>query len=50
MHITLEAMTGGPIAAVKNGDFNSDFIELDAYSGQLHLNISNEEMLKCLAI
>lgn len=40
LHVAPEAMAGGPLAAVQNGDF----IELDAYAGKLHLDISDEEL------
>lgn len=40
LHVAPEAMAGGPLGAVQNGDF----IELDAYAGKLHLDISNEEL------
>lgn len=40
LHVAPEARAGGPLAAVQNGDF----IELDAYAGKLHLDISDEEL------
>jgi len=40
LHVAPEARAGGPLAAVKNGDF----IELDAYAGKLHLDVSDEEL------
>ncbi|EPT8465312.1 IlvD/Edd family dehydratase [Acinetobacter baumannii] len=40
LHVAPEAMTGGPLAVVQNGDF----IELDAYAGKLHLEVSDEEL------
>ncbi|WP_284091707.1 IlvD/Edd family dehydratase [Acinetobacter pittii] len=40
LHIAPEAMAGGPLAVVQNGDF----IELDAYAGKLHLEVSDEEL------
>ncbi|MCU4423463.1 IlvD/Edd family dehydratase [Acinetobacter sp. WU_MDCI_Abxb74] len=40
LHVAPEAMAGGPLAAVQNGDF----IELDAYEGKLHLEVSDEEL------
>lgn len=40
LHVAPEAMAGGPLAAVQNGDF----IELDAYAGKLHLEVSDEEL------
>ena len=45
LHVAPEAMAGGPLGAVKNGDF----IELDAYAGKLHLDISDEELQHRLA-
>ncbi|MFC6053550.1 dihydroxy-acid dehydratase [Acinetobacter sp. Ac_877] len=40
LHVAPEAMAAGPLAVVQNGDF----IELNAYEGKLHLDISNEEL------
>ena len=40
LHVAPEAMAGGPLGAVQNGDF----IELDAYAGKLHLDISDKEL------
>ncbi|WP_024433447.1 IlvD/Edd family dehydratase [Acinetobacter baumannii] len=40
LHVAPEAMAGGPLAVVQN----SDFIELDAYAGKLHLEVSDEEL------
>ncbi|MCG6036426.1 dihydroxy-acid dehydratase [Acinetobacter baumannii] len=40
LHVAPEAMAGGPLGAVQNGDF----IELDAYEGKLHLEVSDEEL------
>ncbi|EOC9268958.1 IlvD/Edd family dehydratase [Acinetobacter baumannii] len=40
LHVAPEAMAGGPLAVVQNGDF----IELDAYAGILHLEVSDEEL------
>ncbi|HCJ6509928.1 TPA: dihydroxy-acid dehydratase [Acinetobacter baumannii] len=40
LHVAPEAMVGGPLAVVQNGDF----IELDAYAGKLHLEVSDEEL------
>jgi len=40
LHVAPEAMAGGPLAIVQNGDF----IELDAYEGKLHLEVSDEEL------
>lgn len=45
LHVAPEAMAGGPLGAVQNGDF----IELDAYAGRLHLDISDEELQHRLA-
>lgn len=45
LHVAPEAMAGGPLAAVQNGDF----IELDAYAGKLHLDITDEELQQRLA-
>ncbi|HEM8710947.1 TPA: dihydroxy-acid dehydratase [Acinetobacter baumannii] len=40
LHVAPEAMAGGPLAVVQNGDF----IKLDAYAGKLHLEVSDEEL------
>ncbi|EXT90278.1 dehydratase family protein [Acinetobacter baumannii 16553_10] len=40
LHVAPEAMAGGALAGVQNGDF----IELDAYAGKLHLEVSDEEL------
>ncbi len=40
LHVAPEAMAGGPLAVVQNGDF----IELDAYAGKLNLEVSDEEL------
>ncbi|MBE2166753.1 dihydroxy-acid dehydratase [Acinetobacter oleivorans] len=40
LHVAPEAMAGGPLAVIQNGDF----IELDAYAGKLHLEVSDEEL------
>ncbi|MDC5490793.1 dihydroxy-acid dehydratase [Acinetobacter baumannii] len=40
LHVAPEAMAGGPLAVVQNGDF----IELDSYAGKLHLEVSDEEL------
>ena len=45
LHVAPEALAGGPLGAVKNGDF----IELDAYAGKLHLDVSDEELQQRLA-
>lgn len=45
LHVAPEAMAGGPLGAVQNGDF----IELDAYAGRLHLDVSDEELQQRLA-
>ncbi|MCJ9309837.1 dihydroxy-acid dehydratase [Acinetobacter baumannii] len=44
LHVAPEAMAGGPLAVVQNGDF----IELDAYAGKLHLEVSDEELKQSL--
>ncbi|ALM52406.1 IlvD/Edd family dehydratase [Halomonas huangheensis] len=45
LHVAPEAAAGGPLAAVRNGDW----VELDAYAGKLHLDISDEELQTRLA-
>ena len=45
LHVAPEARAGGPLAAVQNGDF----IELDAYAGKLHLDVSDEELQQRLS-
>ncbi|WP_300724829.1 IlvD/Edd family dehydratase [Pseudomonas sp.] len=40
LHVAPEAAAGGPLAAVKNGDF----ITLDCAAGSLHLEISDAEL------
>jgi len=40
LHVAPEAAAGGPLAAVRNGDF----IELDCSQGRLHLDISDDEL------
>jgi L-arabonate dehydrase len=45
LHVAPEAAAGGPLAAVRNGDW----IELDAYAGKLHLDISDAELEARLA-
>ncbi|SEM16821.1 IlvD/Edd family dehydratase [Halomonas caseinilytica] len=45
LHVAPEAAAGGPLAAVRNGDW----IELDAYAGKLHLDIDDEELQARLA-
>ncbi|WP_321969147.1 IlvD/Edd family dehydratase [Paraburkholderia tropica] len=45
LHVAPEAAAGGPLAAVRNGDW----IELDCESGRLHLDISDEELSARLA-
>ncbi len=44
LHTAPEAAAGGPLAAVRNGDF----IELDVPNRRLHLDISDEELAKRL--
>ncbi|QEM82040.1 IlvD/Edd family dehydratase [Halomonas binhaiensis] len=45
LHVAPEAAAGGPLAAVRNGDW----IELDAYAGRLHLEVSEEALAQRLA-
>ena len=45
LHVAPEAAAGGPLAAVRNGDF----IELDCAGGRLHLDISDAELAARLA-
>ncbi len=45
LHVAPEAAAGGPLAAVRNGDF----IELDCYEGRLHLDIPDAELQERLA-
>jgi len=45
LHVAPEARAGGPLAAVQNGDY----IELDAYAGKLHLEVSDDELQARLA-
>jgi L-arabonate dehydrase len=40
LHVAPEAAAGGPLAAVRDGDW----IELDCDAGTLHLDISDEEL------
>jgi len=40
LHVAPEAAAGGPLAAVRSGDW----IELDCAAGSLHLDISDEEL------
>jgi len=40
LHVAPEAAAGGPLAAVRNGDW----IELDCEAGRLHLDIGDEEL------
>ena len=40
LHVAPEAAAGGPLAAVRNGDF----IELDCAAGRLHLEVSDAEL------
>jgi dihydroxy-acid dehydratase len=40
LHVAPEAAAGGPLAAVRNGDY----IELDCAGGRLHLDISDAEL------
>ena len=45
LHVAPEARAGGPLAVVQNGDW----IALDCDAGQLHLDISDEELAARLA-
>ncbi|TFH84758.1 dihydroxy-acid dehydratase [Billgrantia azerbaijanica] len=45
LHVAPEAAAGGPLAAVRNGDW----IELDAYAGKLHLDVAEAELEARLA-
>jgi L-arabonate dehydrase len=45
LHVAPEAAAGGPLAAVRNGDW----IELDCEAGRLHLDISEQELADRLA-
>jgi L-arabonate dehydrase len=45
LHVAPEAAAGGPLAAVRDGDW----IELDCDAGRLHLDISDEELASRLA-
>ena len=45
LHVAPEAMAGGPLGIVKDGDF----IELDCANGRLHLDVSDEEIKTRLA-
>jgi L-arabonate dehydrase len=45
LHVAPEAMAGGPLGIVKDGDF----IELDCKNGRLHLDVSDEEIKTRLA-
>ena len=45
LHVAPEAAAGGPLAAVRDGDF----IELDCAAGRLHLDIGDEELAARLA-
>jgi dihydroxy-acid dehydratase len=40
LHVAPEAVAGGPLALVKDGDF----IELDVPARRLHLDVSDEEL------
>ena len=44
LHVAPESSVGGPLAIVQNGDW----IELDANTGKLHLDISDEELAQRL--
>ncbi|AXM95054.1 IlvD/Edd family dehydratase [Pseudomonas plecoglossicida] len=45
LHVAPEAAAGGPLAAVREGDW----IELDCHEGRLHLDVSDEELAGRLA-
>ncbi|MDI3383418.1 IlvD/Edd family dehydratase [Xenophilus aerolatus] len=45
LHVSPEAAAGGPLAAVRDGDW----IELDCDGGRLHLDIPDEELQRRLA-
>jgi signal transduction histidine kinase len=45
LHVAPEAAAGGPLAAVRTGDW----IELDCDAGRLHLDISDEELARRLS-
>jgi dihydroxyacid dehydratase/phosphogluconate dehydratase len=45
LHVAPEAMAGGPLGIVKDGDW----IELDCRAGALNLEVSDEEMTRRLA-
>lgn len=45
LHVAPEAAAGGPLAAVRDGDW----IELDCEAGRLHLDVSDEELAARLA-
>ncbi|SMG02446.1 IlvD/Edd family dehydratase [Burkholderia singularis] len=44
LHVAPEAAAGGPLAAVRNGDW----IELDCEAGRLHLDVSEDELRRRL--
>ncbi len=46
LHTSPEAAVGGPLAVVQNGDF----IELDVPNRRLHLDITDEELARRLAV
>ncbi|MBU2285998.1 MAG: dihydroxy-acid dehydratase, partial [Gammaproteobacteria bacterium] len=45
LHVAPEAAAGGPLAAVRDGDW----IELDCAGGRLHLDIADDELARRLA-
>jgi len=45
LHVAPEAMAGGPLGIVRDGDF----IELDCRNGRLHLDVADEEIRTRLA-
>ena len=46
LHVAPEAMAGGPLGIVRDGDY----IELDCHAGSLHLDIGDAEMTERLAL
>jgi len=46
LHVAPEAMAGGPLGIVQDGDW----IDLDCYAGSLNLDLSDEEIARRLAV
>jgi L-arabonate dehydrase len=46
LHVAPEAAAGGPLGAVRDGDW----IELDCEAGRLHLDISDDELARRMAV